>query len=126
MDLNEFKLFLCSMIGIDTTRSTVNINFKYEMSGQLLAFPIEDDKTIDDIREHSKSTQIPSLELYIEEVPSGNLVASNPSPTPMHMLTQETQNSFVLFPSCTPSPLLPNQVSVDVVVNLRESNEVAP
>ena len=34
MDLNEFKLFICSKIGIDSTTSTVNISFKYDMSGQ--------------------------------------------------------------------------------------------
>ena len=46
MDLNEFKLLVCSKIGIDTTRSTVNLSFKYDMSDQLLAFPIEDDDSI--------------------------------------------------------------------------------
>ena len=29
MDLNEFKLLVCSKIGIDTTRSIVNLSFKY-------------------------------------------------------------------------------------------------
>ena len=90
MDLNEFKLFVFSKIGIDTTRSTVNLSFKYDMSGQLLAFPVEDDDSIDAMWEHSKATSIPSLELYVEEVPLGNQVVnvtSNPSPTPMPILT---------------------------------------
>ena len=38
MNLNEFKLLVCSKIGIDTLRSTVNLSFKYDISGQLLAF----------------------------------------------------------------------------------------
>ena len=46
MDLNEFKRLICSKIGLDSTRSTVNISFKYAMSGQLLAFPVEDDEAI--------------------------------------------------------------------------------
>ena len=62
MDLNQFKRFICSKIGLDPTRSTVNISFKYDMSGELLAFPVEDDEAIDAMWEHSKSTQIPSLE----------------------------------------------------------------
>jgi hypothetical protein len=41
------------------------------MSGQLLTFPVEDDEAIDAMLEHSKSTQIPSLELYVEKVPLG-------------------------------------------------------
>ena len=49
MDLNEFNLLICSKIKIDTTRSTVNISFKYDMSGQLLAFLVEDDEAIDAI-----------------------------------------------------------------------------
>ena len=71
MDLNEFKLLICSKIGIDTTR-IVNLSFKYDMSDQLLAFPIEDDDCIDAMWEHSKSTAISSLELNVEEVPLGN------------------------------------------------------
>ena len=103
MNLNEFKRFICSMIGLDSTRSTVNISFKYDMSGELIAFPVEDDEAIDAMWEHSKSTQIPSLELYVEEVPLGNVGASNPYPTPMPISTQETQNPFVPSPSCTSS-----------------------
>ena len=126
MDLNEFKCFICSNIGLDSIRSTINISFKYNMSGQLLAFSVEDDEAIDAMWEHSKSTQIPSLELYVEEVPLGNVVASNPSPTPMPISTQETQNAFVPSPSCTPSQPPLNQVSSDVVVNLGESDEMGP
>ena len=47
MDLNEFKHLICSKIGIDTTRSTFNVSFKYTMSGELLAHPIEDEEAID-------------------------------------------------------------------------------
>ena len=72
MDLNAFKLLICSKIGIDTIRSTVNICFKYNMSGQVLSFSVEDDNYIDAMWEHSKSTSIPSLELYVEEVPQVN------------------------------------------------------
>ena len=82
MDLNQFKRFICSKIGLNPIRSTVNISFKYYMSGELLVFPVEDDDAaIDAMWEHSKSTQIPSLKLYGEEVPLGNVVASNPTPT---------------------------------------------
>ena len=60
--------------------------------------------------EHLKSTPIPSLELYVEDVLLGNQVVnvtSNPSSTPMPMLTKETQNPFIPSPSCTPwKPLL--------------------
>ena len=40
------------------------------MIKQLLTFPLDDDETIDAMWEHSnsKSTKIPSLELYVEEV----------------------------------------------------------
>ena len=72
----------------------------------MLAFPIEDNEALEAIWERSKSTHILSLELYVEEVPSGNQVmnvTSNPSPTPMSMLTQETQNVFITSPSCTAS-----------------------
>ena len=72
MDLNEFKHFICSKIGIDTTRSTVNLCFKYNLSGDLLAFPVEDEEAIDAMWEYSRSTPSPSLELYVEEVPLGN------------------------------------------------------
>ena len=112
MDLNEFKLLVCSKIGIDTTRSTINLSFKYYMSGELLVFPVEDNDSIDAMWEHSKATSIPTLELYIEVVPLGNQavnVASNPSPTHMPILTQETQNPFVPFPSSTPSEFLQTQ-----------------
>ena len=101
MDLNHFKRFICSKIGLDPTRSTVNISFKYDMSGELIAFLVEDDEAIDAMWEHSKSTQIPSLELYVEEVPLGNVVASNPTPTPMPILTQETVNPVVSSASCS-------------------------
>ena len=47
MDLNEFKHFICCKIELDSTRSTVNTSFKYDMSGQLLAFPVEDDEAIE-------------------------------------------------------------------------------
>ena len=66
-----------------------------------LQFPVEDDKAIDAMWEHSKSTQISSLELYVEEVPLGNVVASNPTPTPMPILTQETVNPVISSTSCT-------------------------
>ena len=56
MDLNHFKRFICSKIGLDPTRSIVNIRFKYDMSGELLVFPVKDDVAIDAIWEHSKST----------------------------------------------------------------------
>ena len=84
------------------------------MSGQLLAFPVEDDEAIDVMWEHSKSTSIPSLEVYVEEVPLGNQglnVTSNPSPTPISILTQENQNPFVPSPSCTPCKPPPMHVS---------------
>ena len=43
MNLNHFIIrFICSKIGLDPTRCTVNISFKYDMSGKLLAFPVED------------------------------------------------------------------------------------
>ena len=54
MDLNEFKHFICSRIGIDTTRSTVNLSFKYNLSGDLLAFPVEDEEAIDAMWEYSR------------------------------------------------------------------------
>ncbi|XP_057522046.1 uncharacterized protein LOC130802153 [Amaranthus tricolor] len=126
MDLNHFKRFICSKIGFDHTRSTVNISFKYDMSGELLAFPVEDDEAIDAMWEHSKSTQIPSLELYVEEVPVGNVVASNPIPTPMPILNQETLNPFVLFASCTFSQPPTNQVPIDSMFNLGETAEMGP
>ena len=53
-------------------------------------------------------------------------VSFNPSPTPMPMSTQESQNLFVLSPSCTPSQPPPNQVTTDEMVNLGESNEMGP
>ena len=53
MDLNEFKLLICSKIRIDTTQSTVNLCFKYDMSCQLLAFSVEDDDSIHAMWEHS-------------------------------------------------------------------------
>ena len=69
MDLNEFKLFVFSKIGIDTRRSAVNICFKHDMSGQLLAFLVEDDEAIDAMWEYSKSKSIPFLKVCVEEVP---------------------------------------------------------
>ena len=72
------------------------------MSEQLLAYLVEDDEAIDAMWEHFKSTSILSLEVYVEEVPLRNQslnVTSNPSPTPMPILTQETQNPCVIsFP----------------------------
>ena len=97
MDLNHFKRFICSKIGLNLTRNTVNISFKYDMSGEFLAFSVDDDEVIDTMWEHSKATQIPSLELYVEEVPLGNVVASNPTSTPMPILTQETVSPVVSF-----------------------------
>ena len=47
MDLNHFRRFICSKIGLDPTRSTVNISFKYALSGEFIAFPVEDDEAID-------------------------------------------------------------------------------
>ena len=128
MDLNEFNLLVCSKIGIDTTRSTVNLSFKYDMSDQLLAFPIEDDDSIYAMCEHSKATSTSSLELYVEVVPLGNQVVnvtSNPS-TPILILTQETQNPFVPSPSSTPSKPPKTQVPNNATVNLGESTELVP
>ena len=74
------------------------------MSRELLAFLVEDNDSIDVMWEHSKATSISSLQLYVEVVPLGNQVVnvtSNPSPTPMPILTQETQNPFVPSPSST-------------------------
>ena len=74
---------------------------------------------------NSKSTSIPSLELYVEEVPLGNqdvnvvetnaflnVTSSAPSPTPFP--TQETQN--LIMPSSS-SP------SNDDTFNLEDTNE---
>ena len=47
MDFNEFKLLVCSKIGIDTTQSTVNLSFIYYMSGEWLVFPVKDDDSVD-------------------------------------------------------------------------------
>ena len=110
IDLNHFRRFISSKIGLDPTRSTVNISFKYALSGEFIAFPVEDDEAIDAMWEHSTSTQIPSLELYVEEVPLGNIVASNPTPTPMPILTQETINPVVSSASCTFSQPLTNLI----------------
>ena len=33
MDLNQFKRFIYSKIGLDPSKSSVNISFKYDMSG---------------------------------------------------------------------------------------------
>ena len=76
MDFNECKLLVCFKIEIDTTRSTINLSFKYYMSGKWLAFPVEDDDSIDAMWEHSKATSIPSLELYVEVVPEQHTNAS--------------------------------------------------
>ena len=73
------------------------------MSAQLLTFSIEDDEAIDAMWEHSKSTSIPSLEVYVEEVPLGNQglnVTSNPSPTPNVYAYLNLRNSFRLCLSC--------------------------
>ena len=129
MDLNEFKLLICSKIGIDTTRNTINFCFKYNMSGQLLAFPVRNDDSIDAMWEHSKATYIPSLELYVEEVLLSNQivnVTSNPSPTPMPILTQGTQNPFVPSPSSTPFEPSQTQVPNDATVNLGEKTKLVP
>ena len=55
MDLNQFKRFICSKIELDPTRTTVNISFKYDMNGELLAFPVEDDEAINAMWEYSMS-----------------------------------------------------------------------
>ena len=62
MDLNKFKLHICSKIGIDLTASTVNICLKHGMNEQFLAYPIEDDEALKSMWEHLKPTPIPSLE----------------------------------------------------------------
>ncbi|XP_057533383.1 uncharacterized protein LOC130811201 [Amaranthus tricolor] len=128
MNLNELKLHICSKIGIDST-STVNISFKYGMSGQFLAFPIEDEDALEAMWEYSKSTPIPSLELYVEEVPLRNRdvnivetdqvlnVTSTSSPAPMPFLTKETQNLS------TPYEPPQMQVSNNLKVNLGATNE---
>ena len=72
----SLKLLICSKIGIDTRRSMVKLCYKYDISGQLLAFSIEDDDAIDAMWEHSKATSIPSLELYVEVVPEQHTNAS--------------------------------------------------
>ena len=90
------------------------------MNDQLLAFLVEDNDSIDAMWEHSKARSIPSLELYVEVVPLGNQVVnvtSSPSPTPMPILTQETQNPFVPSPSSTSSESPQTQVSNDATVN---------
>jgi hypothetical protein len=99
MDLNNFKRYISSRIGLDPTRSTVNISFKYSLSGQFISLPVDDDEAIDAIWEYSKFSRIPSLELYAKEVPLGKVVASNPTPTPMPI---STQDPFGPSPSCTP------------------------
>ncbi|XP_057526212.1 uncharacterized protein LOC130805456 [Amaranthus tricolor] len=126
MDLNHFRRFISSKIGLDPTRSTVNISFKYALSGEFIAFPVEDDEAIDAMWEHSKYTQIPSLELYVEEVPLENVVASNPTPTPMPIVTQETVNPVVSSASCNFSQPSTNQVPIDSMVNLGEIAEMGP
>ena len=125
MDLNEFKHLICSKIGIDTTRSTINVSFKYNMSGELLALPVEDEEAIDAMWEYSKSTSIPSLELYVEEVPLGNqdvnvvetnafLNVTSSAPSPLPFPTQETQNPIMPYSS---SPFN------DDTFNLEDTNE---
>ena len=47
MDLNELKLHICFRIDIDSTTSIINISFKYGMSGQFLAYPIEDEDALE-------------------------------------------------------------------------------
>ena len=96
------------------------------MSRELLVFPVEDDEAIDAMWEYSKSTKIPSLELYVEEVPLGNVVASNLTPTPMPISTQEIVNPFVPSASYTFSQPPTNQVPIDSMVNLGESDEMGP
>ncbi|XP_057536703.1 uncharacterized protein LOC130814600 [Amaranthus tricolor] len=136
MDLNEFKHLICSKIGFDTTRSIVNVSFKYNMSGDLLAFPVEDEEAIYAMWECSKFTSIPSLELYVEEVPIGNqdvnvvetnaflnVTSSAPSHTPS--ATQETQNP--IMPSSSSPFNEPNQLQIQVsnddTFNLEDTNE---
>ena len=63
VEMTSFRVaIVCTKIGFDPIRNTVNISFKYDMSGELLAFPVEDDEAIDAMWEHSKFTQIPSWE----------------------------------------------------------------
>ena len=112
-EFDLFKHFICSKIELDSTRSIINISFKYDMSGELLVFPVEDDEAIDAMWKHSKFTQILSLDLYVEEVPLWNVVASNPTRTPMPILTQETVNPFILSASCTFSQPRTKQVPID-------------
>ena len=67
------------------------------------------------------------LELHVEVVPLGNVnVTSSPSPTPMPIFTQETQNPFVPSSSSTPSEPPQTQVPNDATVNLGESIELVP
>ena len=126
MDLNHFRRFISSKIVLDPNRSTVNISFKYALSGEFIAFPVEDDEAIDAMWEHPKSTQIPSMELYVEQVPLGNVVASNHTPTPMPISAQETPNPFVSSASCTFSQPFMNQVPIDSMVNLGDTAEMGP
>ena len=138
MDLNEFKHLICSKIGIDTTRSTVNVSFKYNMSGQLLALPVEDEEATDAMWEYLRSSSIPSLELYVEEVPlenrNVNVVATNAvlnvtssTSSPAPFSTQETLNPILpsfSSPSNEPNQLeLELQLSNDDTINLEDTNE---
>lgn len=72
MHLNEFKFHICSKIWIDSSTSTVNISLKYDKSEQFFAYPIDEEFVLEAKWEHSKSTPIPTLELYVEDVPLGN------------------------------------------------------
>ena len=117
MELIDFKRLISSRIGLDPTKFTVDISFKYFMSGQYTVLPVEDEYALDAMWEHSKISH--SLEIYAEVVPLGNVVASNPNPTPMPISTQDPFN-----PSpCTPSQPPPNQVSNDEVVNLGDMDD---
>ncbi|XP_057533134.1 uncharacterized protein LOC130811017 [Amaranthus tricolor] len=53
-------------------------------------------------------------------------VTSNPSPTPIFILTQETQNLFIPSPSSTPSESPQTQILNDATVNLGETFELVP
>ncbi|XP_057538702.1 uncharacterized protein LOC130816111 [Amaranthus tricolor] len=136
IDLNEFKHLICFKIGINTTRSTVNVSFKYNLSGELLALPVEDEEAIDAMWEYSKFTSILSLELYVEEVPLENqdvnvietnavlnVTSSASSSTPFS--TQETQNP--IMPSSSSPSNEPNQLELEVsnddTINLEDTNE---
>ena len=64
------------------------------------------------------------MELYVEELPLENVVATNLTPTPMPISTQETLNPFVPSASCTFSQPPTNQVPIHSMVNVGENYEM--